>query len=135
MRQIELRKIRRFEKRETGYHKSAVEILAKWVNGTIEQPFHLDGEIVFVPDVTCYVDGILNSIYEVVYKHPLSGKKYGLIQHWCYRNLSELTVFEISADYILSQTAKPERIEVMECYIVSPFEYDEIQDYLITPFK
>jgi hypothetical protein len=133
MRQIEMRKGRRFEKRETGYHRSAVEILSRWVNGVMEQPFLLDGAIVFIPDVTCYRDGILNCIYEVVYKHPLTGKKYGLIQYWCYRNLSELTVFEVSADYILSQTAKPERIEVMECYIVSPFELDEISDNLINP--
>ena len=36
MRQIELREIRRFEKRKKqGYHKSAVEILAKMgINGT-----------------------------------------------------------------------------------------------------
>ena len=125
----------RFEKNETGYHGSAVKILASWMDGRIEQPFKFNVEILFVPDVTCYKNGILECIYEVVYKHPLTGTKYGKIQEWCYRNYTDLTVFEISADYILAQTKKPERIEVMECYTVSLFEYEDIQDELITAIR
>lgn len=125
----------RFKKTETGYHSSAVKILASWVQGVIEQPFYVDQSIVFVPDVTVYKDGILQSIYEVVYSHPLDGNKYGLIQFWCYRNLTPLTVFEVSADFILAQTEKPEVIKAMDTYIVDPLEYEEIQDDLITPIK
>ena len=105
-----------FKKNETGYHKFAVKELASWVNGIPEQPFYIDDSILFVPDVTCYKDGVLDSLYEVVYSHPLSGKKLGLIQEWCYRNASELSVFEVSADFILKQTKKPERIGTMEYY-------------------
>jgi hypothetical protein len=123
----------RFKKKESGYHKSAVEILASWVNGVIEQPFSFDGEILFIPDVTCYKNGILECIYEIVQSHPLTGKKYGKIQEWCFRNYTDLTVFEISADFILRQTEKPERLETIECYTVSLFEYEEIQDELIIP--
>lgn len=114
-----------FKINESGYHKSAKEILAKWVNGKIEQPFEVNGKAVFVPDVTCYKNGILECIYEVVHSNPLSAHKYGLIQFWCYKNFTDLTVYEISADYILAQTEKPERIETMECYTVSLFEYED----------
>jgi len=87
-----------FKVNETGYHKSAKEILAGWVNGNIEQPFYVDDKIIFVPDVTCYKDGILDCIYEVVYSHPLTAEKYGMIQYYCYKNVCDLTVYEISAD-------------------------------------
>ena len=107
-----------FKKNETGYHKHAVIELASWLNGEIEKPFYVDDKIVFVTDVTCYKNGIIDSIYEVVYSHPLNGKKLGMIQEWCYRNATEISVFEISADYILKQTERPERIETMECYLV-----------------
>src|SRR5450759_1111394 len=105
-----------FKINESGYHKSAKEILAGWVNGIMEQPFKIEEKVIFVPDITVYKNSVLECIYEVVYSHPLTAKKYGLIQFWCYKNFTDLTVYEISADYILSQTGKPERLEVMECY-------------------
>lgn len=110
-----------FKKTETGYHKFAVQSLASWVQGVIEQPFYIDGAIAFVPDVVCYENGILSKIYEIVYSHPLNGKKLGLIMDWCYRNASDLSIFEVSADFILSQTEKPERIITMECYTIDLF--------------
>ena len=107
-----------FKKKESFKHKCAVEILSSWVNGTIEEPFYVDDMFLFVPDVTVRENGILKSIYEVVNCHPLNGNKLGLIQEWCYRNATELSIFEVSADYILAQTDKPERIEIMEYYDV-----------------
>ena len=126
---------RPFEDNQTGYHRSAVNILSGWVNGIPEKPFYHDCRILFVPDVTVYTNGIITAIYEVVYSNPMSSKKYGLIQYWCYLNVTDLTVYEISADFILRQTGKPERIEVMECYTINPFEYDPIQDNLINPIS
>ena len=126
---------RPFKDNQTGYHSAAVKILAEWTNGKIEQPFYVDGKMIFVPDVVCFKNGIIDCIYEVVYSHPLTGKKYGLIQYWCYRQMTELTVYEISADYILKQVCKPDRIEVIECYTVNPFEYEEISDYLLNPIS
>lgn len=114
-----------FKVNETGYHKSAKEILASWVNGVTEIKMKVNDRIIFVPDVVVYKDGILDSIYEVVYTHPLTGWKYGKIQYYCYMNRCDLTVFEISADYILAQTEKPDPIIPMECYIVSMFEYED----------
>ena len=40
-------------------------------------------------------------------------------------NRIDLTVFEVSVDWILKQTEKPFRIEVMECYTVSLLEYED----------
>ena len=111
-----------FKRNETGYHNAAVKILAAWVGGVIEQPFYLDGSISFIPDITVSKDNILTSIYEVVYSHPIDGKKLGYIQEWCFRNQTELSVFEVSADYILSLTEKPDRIVTMDYYSVDPFE-------------
>lgn len=110
------------EANESGFHKYAVRELSSWVNGIRDQHFKIDGITAFVPDVTCYKNGILDSIYEVVHTHPLTGKKLGMIEYWCYRNATELSVFEVSADFILRQTNKPERIETMECYLINPFE-------------
>lgn len=109
-------KKRLFKKNETGYHKHAVKQLAEWVNGVTEKEFYIDSAVAFIPDITCYKDGMLSSIYEVVYSHPVIGKKLGLIQAWCFFNSTELSVFEVSADWILKQTEKPERIETMEYY-------------------
>jgi hypothetical protein len=105
---------RRFKKNETGYHKYAVTQLAEWVGGQTEVPFYIDSEIVFVPDVVCGTD-----LYEVVYTHPVNGRKLGSIQMWSYFNSTDLSVFEVSADWILAQTEKPERIKVMEYYDIT----------------
>jgi len=133
MSSIKEKKNRPFKDNQTGYHRSAVNILAEWVTGVKEQPFCIEGSIAFVPDVTCFKDGILDCIYEVVHSHPLDGKKLGMMQYYCYRNLTELTVHEISTDYILKQTEKPGRIESIESYIIDPFEYEDIQNELVKP--
>lgn len=114
-----LTKTRPFKRLETGYHRWAVRELAFWVNGIIEEPFYIDGLIVFVPDVAVIRNGIITSVYEVVYKHAINGKKLGMIEYWCYMTGTQLAVFEVSADFILSQTKQPERIETMECYLIN----------------
>jgi hypothetical protein len=111
--------MKKFERIETGYHSSAVRILAEWTNGIAEKQFMVDGRISSVPDVTVYKEGILDSIYEVVYSNLFTGHKLGIIWDWCYRNSIELNVFEISADYILAQTKSPEIIRAMEYYPIS----------------
>jgi hypothetical protein len=102
-----------FKKCETGYHKYAVRQLAEWVGGEIEKPFYIDGAIVFVPDVTKD-----EKLYEVVYSHEMNGRKLNNIMDYCHRNATELTVFEVSANFILEQTEKPENIRIMDCYIM-----------------
>ena len=120
MKQNKLRS--RFEKKETGYHRHAKMELTEWVNGEMEKEFKVDGKTVFIPDVICVKNGIIDCVYEVLYSHPINGYKLGMIQYWCYMNGVELTVYEVSAEYILKQTAKPDRIETIECYTINPFE-------------
>jgi hypothetical protein len=122
-----------FKRCESGYHKYAVTELATWVNGVIEKPFEIDGKMIFIPDVTCYKNGILDSIYEIVNRYPITGYKLGMIEYWCYRNSTELTVFEVSADFVLRQTDKPERIETMECYLINPFGDENRTDEFVSP--
>lgn len=132
MNELKLKKKSRFKINESGYHRSAKEILASWVNGKVEKKFYVDGKICFVADVAVYKDGKLDFVYEVVHTHPMTGHKYGMIQFYCYKTISQITVFEVSSDFILRQTVEPEEIEAIEKYTVGPFEYDEIQDELIT---
>lgn len=113
--------IRRFKDHQTGYHRSAVNILAGWVNGSPEEKFYLQGQIYFVPDVTVYKDGCPAIIYEVVYKNPFTGKKLGKMQMWAYCNAVDLEVYEVNADWILSQTDVPEEIKTTERYIITVF--------------
>jgi hypothetical protein len=112
----------RFKKNESGYHKSAVHILAGWVKGTIEEPFYIDSVIAFVPDITCLENGVITCLYEVVHKHFIDGHKLDMMQMWSYFNYQSLTVYEVSADLILKQTEKPKIIETMECHIIDSAE-------------
>jgi len=111
-----------FKKNESGKHRHAVQDLAEWVNGKIEIPFYIDSVIAFVPDVICTDNGIVTAMYEVVNTHPINGYKLGMIQAWAYFNNAEFSVFEVSAEWILKQTEKPDRIINMECYDINPFE-------------
>jgi len=116
---IKKKLIRPFEKKESGYHLHAKNDLAKWVGGEVEKEFFVEGSIAFVPDVTVTENNVITALYEVVHSHPIDGKKLGMIQMWCYRNFTELSIFEVSADYILKQTTKPDVIETMSCYEIS----------------
>ena len=115
-------KTRPFKNNETGFHKYAVIELANWTNGTMEQPFYIDDQIAFVPDVVTYKDGVIDRIYEVVHSHPIGGKKLGMMQYWSYRNQTELNVFEISSEFILKHTEKPAHIDSIEYYQINTNE-------------
>ena len=108
----------RFKKHESGYHKHAVQELASWVDGRTEVEFKVDDKLVFVADVVSFDEDEIIHIYEVVHSHPVDGRKLGMIQYYCHANSTELVVYEVSADFILKQTEKPDQIELMECYII-----------------
>ena len=110
-----------FKDNQTGYHRAAVNILAEWVNGSTEEKFYLQDQFYFVPDVTVYKNGEPNILYEVVYKNEFTGQKLGKIQYWCYVNAFDLSVFEVSAHWILRQTQKPETIKILERYEINTF--------------
>lgn len=108
----------RFKVKESYSHLMAKIVLAHWVGGIMEEPFYIEDQYLFIPDVTVKENESLVSIYEIVESHAFTGKKLGLIQEWCYRNATDLTVFEISARYILAQTDKPDCIIPMDCYVI-----------------
>jgi hypothetical protein len=105
-----------FEKKETGFHREAVKVLARWVKGKREQMFIIEGYPAFVPDVTCYNNGI--TMYEVAYTHPIDGKKLGMMQYWSYRNATPLTIHEVTAEFVLSQLRKPKLIDTFNTHII-----------------
>jgi hypothetical protein len=107
-----------FKVKETGYHHEAVKVLARWIKGKRERMFSIDGYPAFVPDITCYDNGIVRCLYEVAYTNPISGKKLGLMQYWSYRNNTPLTIYEVSAEFILKQIGKPEFIECFNVHII-----------------
>lgn len=111
----------RFEDIQSGYHRSAVDILKKWTGGKGEYKFYLNGQYYFVPDVTIMKNKVPVILYEVIYKHEFTGKKLGKMQYWCYVNAVDMKVYEISAHWILSQTEKPEKIKVEEYYNITVF--------------
>lgn len=111
----------RFEDNQSGYHRSAVEILAGWVNGVAEEEFYYHNLYYFTPDVTVYKDGRPEILYEVIHKHDFTGKKLGRIQFWCYVNAMDLKVCEVSAHWILRQTKKPDSIQTLEQYNITVF--------------
>jgi hypothetical protein len=106
----------KFKKKESFKHECAKDVLAKWVDGVTEEIFYIEESYLFIPDVTVRINNKLIAVYEVVNAHAFTGKKLGLMQEWCYRNATDLSVFEISADYILAQTEIPNPIIPMEYY-------------------
>jgi len=111
-----------FEKNETGYHEAAKKILCKWVSGKTEVPFYVESKIAFVCDVVTFDENRVKDVYEVVYSHPITGRKLGLMQAYAYINGTGFSVFEVSADWVLKQTRKPERIETIELYEINPIK-------------
>jgi hypothetical protein len=117
----QLRETSPFEDIQSGYHRSAVDILRKWTGGKKEMKFYLQGQYYFVPDITIMKNKVPVILYEVIHKHDFTGKKLGRIQFWCYCNAVDMTVYEVSADWILSQVKKPKKIKVMEKYEITVF--------------
>lgn len=79
----------RFEVKETGFHRQAINVLCDWIrNDTVtfritrnselqtEAQFKdATGKIIFVPDVVVFIGFKELIIYEVVYKSSLTGIK------------------------------------------------------------
>ena len=109
----------KFKSIETGYHKSAKLILAKWVAGIIEDPLTVRNEFIIIPDVICITDGIITHAYEIIHSNPITGRKLAMYDYWAYMNGTSITVFGVSSDFVLAQTDKPNYISA-DCYIIDP---------------
>ena len=105
--------------KESYKHSAAITVLTDWLESDFEvkvEPF-MGFDLVFRPDIAVYTDGGLRAIYEVVHKHSVDGKKLGKMQYYGYINNVEFLCHEVSVDWILEQTEKPERV-------VSTFTYE-----------
>ena len=113
-------KNRAFKVIESYKHYLAKQILSEWLTDeyTIrrEEKFFCDDIILFVPDIVAYRNNIIQAFYEIVHKHEIDGRKLAWMQYWCYRNDQELLLHEISAEWIMCQTGKPERIIDINTY-------------------
>ena len=99
--------------KESYKHESAKKVLADWLSDDfkVEVEKYFGFDLVFKPDIAVYDDEQLRAFYEVVHKCEVDGKKLGKMQYFCYLNGLEMLCHEVSADWILEQTEKPERIK------------------------
>jgi hypothetical protein len=108
-----------FKKNVSYKHEAAIAVLKTWFEPeftcVIEKEFYIDSVLFIVPDLTLIQDGTIRAVYEVVHKHGLTGQKLGRFQYWCFFNY-DFPVYEISADYVLNHTKKPEIIETDKFY-------------------
>ena len=96
---------------ESYKHKAAKKILADWLSADYTVKLEaFFGKPVFSPDVTTLTEGQIDAFWEVEHKNGIDGKKLGKMQHYCYVNNLELYCYEVSAEWILCQTEKPEQI-------------------------
>ena len=99
--------------KESYKHRAAKRVLSSWIvpdyTVKVEQYFGF-GTFVFRPDITTFNNGQIDAFYEVVNKNPIDGKKLGKMQYYCYINGLDVLCHEVSAEWILSQTDKPEAL-------------------------
>lgn len=113
-------------KDESYLHYLAKYILSEWLRHgydrfksidkvLLEKKLYLyDGKYI-IPDITCYnKTGDIIYIFEVVNTNELLGGKINKIQQYKYYKHKSFRVFEVSADWILSQLKKPEDIQYIE---------------------
>ena len=103
-------KLRTFK--ESYKHAAAVKVLADWLSDDyrVEVEKYLGSDLPFKPDIAVYTRERLDAIYEVVHKCAVDGKKLGKMQYFAYLQGIDFLCHEVSAEWILTQTEKPERI-------------------------
>ena len=115
--------------KESYKHKSAKKVLADWLKGEYRvfvEPYMGIDSMTFRPDVVAYSGENLSAIYEVVNKNSIDGKKLGKIQYYGYLHGINFLCHEVSADWILNQTEKPDKIEFLWTYDITdePVPFD-----------
>lgn len=103
---------------ESYKHKIAKLLLARWLRSEYETrtevKFYSGHRILFIADIVCYDRNEPFAIYEITHKHGIDFLKLSRIQQWSYRNSLQLQVYEVQAEWILSQIRKPDRLKYIE---------------------
>jgi len=115
-----------FKENETYLHNHSKELLAEWLRYyflrvDIESKFFMEGQIMFVPDISCYDEDGVSTFFEVVYKNDVSQKKYDKIKYYCETHLINPTMYTISVNSIIKQ--------------VQPLNYIDIINHTIKEYK
>lgn len=116
----------RFNKIEMYLHEHAIMVLCDWIIefperfGLIpiriesEEKFCDRGVVSFIPDVSVYGHDGICSMFEVVYKNALTGKKLNKMQQYFYENQIDVSVYEISSEYIMKQVKCPDVVRMIK---------------------
>lgn len=103
---------------ESFKHNFAKRLLARWLRyeykTRTEVKFYNGGRIYFIADIVCYDKGEPFAIYEITHKHSIDFRKLSRIQQWSYRNGIQLQVYEVQAEWILSQIQRPKRLRYID---------------------
>lgn len=101
--------------KESYKHAAAVKVLADWLRSDyiVKVEKYMGFDLVFKPDIAAYKNDILQAIYEVVHTNGVDYKKLGRIQYYAYVNNLSFLCHEVSAEWILRQTEKPDKITHM----------------------
>lgn len=108
---------------ESYKHYSAKLVLENWLKKIfkieVEREFCLFGKVLFRPDITCFIENRIVSIYEVVYENDITGKKLGKIQMFQYYTGLNFNIYTIEAEWILKQIKIPKNLKVFDysCFI------------------
>ncbi len=100
---------------ESYKHIYAKQVLEDWLKGDfvkieLEYKFYLDGRILFIPDITCFGENGIDTIYEVVHKNEISAKTLARMQFYFFISDMNIKIYEVSTEWILRQIEKPENI-------------------------
>lgn len=102
------------DKSESYKHYYAKLVLKNWLHVNylavrIEEKFITNFGI-RIPDLSCYTENGISSVYEIVNKSPVTDeKKWFYIQYMRYLKV-QFPVYEVDSNWVLSQINKPKRI-------------------------
>lgn len=101
---------------ESYKHKEAKKILKRWlkrdfVRIVAEEKFCMKCHIWFIPDLTCYSEKGIDTLYEIVHKSDISEeKKLRMKVFFKCHGWEDIKVYKVSAEWIMNQIKKPKNI-------------------------
>lgn len=116
----------KFHFKESYMHSIAKDVLSDWIYSYPEKfflsdvvridkedKFYLDGDLLFVSDLSVYTIEGITTIFEIEHKHGIDSEKMAKMQYYCYVNNINISAFEIQAEYIMRQISCPDKIKMI----------------------